>query len=220
MNNSKNKLAFVIGGFGKIGSSIVQKFLDKNIKVVVLDINIEKKKSNKIIAHRFDLRKIDQIEKNLLKCFKKYGCPNILVNTSYPITKRWSKINYTNLKLSELRKNVDIHLNSTAWCSIVSAREMQKQRIKGSIIFINSIYGALGQDKNLYKKTSININPVYSLIKSSLVGFSKNLASNYGEFGIRSNTIISGGIEGKIAGSKNKQNISFIKNYKSKNFIK
>ena len=66
MNNSKNKLAFVIGGFGKIGSSIVQKFLDKNIKVVVLDINIEKKKSNKIIAHRFDLRKIDQIEKNLL----------------------------------------------------------------------------------------------------------------------------------------------------------
>ena len=33
------------------------------------------------------------------------------------------------------------------------------------------------------------------------------------------NTIISGGIEGKIAGSKNKQNISFIKNYKS-NFIK
>ena len=43
MNNSKNKLAFVIGGFGKIGSSIVQKFLDKNIKVVVLDINIEKK---------------------------------------------------------------------------------------------------------------------------------------------------------------------------------
>ena len=51
------------------------------------------------------------------------------------------------------------------------------------------------------------------------MGFSKNLASNYGEFGIRSNTIISGGIEGKIAGSKNKQNISFIKNYKSKTLL-
>ena len=96
---------------------------------------------------------------------------------------------------------------------------MKIKKIKGSIIFINSIYGILAQDINLYKNTDININPVYSLIKSSLVGFSKNLAGNYGSHGIRSNTIISGGLEGKIAGSYKKQQKSFKKKYSSKTLL-
>ncbi len=219
MNKTKNKLAYVIGGSGTVGDAIVKRFLDNGIKVIILDIKTNGRNHNNLILQKFDLTKINQIEKKLKTCFNKFGCPNILINTSYPITKRWGKINYSNLKFSELRNNIDIHLNSTAWCSVISAREMKRKNIKGSIIFINSIYGVLGQDKILYKKTNININPVYSLIKSSLIGFSKNIAGYYGEYGIRSNTIISGGIEGRIAGSKKNQNISFKNNYKLKTFL-
>ena len=219
MKKTKNKLPYVIGGSGTIGNAIVKKFLDNGIKVINLDIKTKKKSNNNLIFKKFDLTKINQIERNLKACINKFGCPNILINSSYPITKRWGKINYDNLRLQDLRNNIDIHLNSTAWSSIILAKEMKKRNVNGSIIFINSIYSVLGQDKNLYKKTNININPVYSLIKSSLIGFSKNIASNYGEYGIRSNTIVSGGVEGRIAGSKKDQNIIFKNKYKLKTFL-
>lgn len=63
-------------------------------------------------------------------------------------------------------------------------------------------------------------NPIYSLIKGGLNTFSKNMASYYGQYGIRINTIISGGIEGHIAGSKNKQSSRFKNNYSKKTFLK
>tara|TARA_B110000003_G_scaffold242135_1_gene249781 strand:+ start:644 stop:1423 length:780 start_codon:yes stop_codon:yes gene_type:complete len=214
-------LAYVIGGSGTIGGAIVKKFLDNNIKVVILDVKFNKPKKNieNLSYYRFDLKKIESINKYLRKCIKKYGCPNILINAAYPVTKKWAKINYDNLQLNDLRNNIEFHLNSSAWCSILIARQMKIKKIKGSILFINSIYGVLAQDNNLYKNTNININPIYSLIKSSLVGFSKNLAGNYGLYGIRSNTIISGGLEGKIAGSYKKQLASFKKKYRSKTFL-
>ena len=111
-------------------------------------------------------------------------------------------------------------MNSSAWSSLKMAQVMKKNKIKGSIVLINSIYGLLGQDKNLYKNTNLKPNPVYSLIKSGLISYSKNLASYYGEYGIRVNTIISGGVEGRIAGSKNYQNKKFIKNYSNKTLLK
>ena len=94
----------------------------------------------------------------------------------------WKNISFENLKLNQLRKNVDIHMNSFAWTSLKIAQLMRKNKKKGSIIIVNSIYGLMGQDKNLYLGTNIKPNPVYSIIKSGLIGFVKNLSSYYGEF--------------------------------------
>ena len=96
-------------------------------------------------------------------------------------------------------------MNSSAWVAVLVANLMKKKNIKGSIIFLNSIYGILGQDLNIYKGTTIKPNPVYSLIKGGLNTFSKNMASYYGQYGIRINSIISGGVEGHVAGSIKKQ---------------
>ena len=112
-------------------------------------------------------------------------------------------------------------MNSFAWSSLKVAQLMKKNKIKGSIVFINSIYGVLGQDKNLYKGTNLKPNPVYSLIKSGLIGYAKNLASYYGEYGIRVNSIISGGIKGHVAGSKTNQKIkNSYKIIKIKHYLK
>ena len=62
---------------------------------------------------------------------------------------------------------------------------MIKNKVKGSIIIVNSIYGVLGQDNNLYKNTNINPNPVYSIIKGGLLNFVKSLAAHYGKDKIR-----------------------------------
>ena len=53
----------------------------------------------------------------------------------------------------------------------------------------------------------------YSIIKGAILNFSKQLASFYGNSGIRVNSVCSGGVKGHIKGSKIKQNKNFIKNY-------
>ena len=216
-----NKLAFVLGGNGVIGKEIVKKLSRSGIEIVVLDIKIDKEILNENIHFfKFDVAKIKQVEKKYRLLLSKFKCPNYFINASYPISKEWGKITFENLKSNVLRKNVDLHMNSFAWSSLKMAQIMKKNKVKGSIVLVNSIYGLLGQDKNLYKNTNLKPNPIYSLIKSGLIGYTKNLASYYGEYGIRVNTIISGGIEGHIAGSKNYQNKKFVKNYSNKTLLK
>ena len=217
----KNKLAFVLGGNGVIGREIVQRLQQSGMKVIILDIKIDKKLLNdNVLFFNFDSSKFNTVEKKLNKLISKYKCPDIFINTSYPYSKEWGKITFENLKTTQLRKNVDMHMNSFAWTSLKIAQAMKKAKVKGSIVLINSIYGVLGQDKNLYRGTKIKPNPVYALIKGGLIGYAKNLSSYYGEYGIRINTIISGGIKGHVAGSKVLQSKKFVKNYINKTPLK
>ena len=59
---------------------------------------------------------------------------------------------------------------------------------------MNSIYGLLGQDLSVYEKTSIKENMSYSIIKGGLTNLTRQMASYYGKFGIRINSICSGGV--------------------------
>ncbi len=210
----KKKIAFILGGSGLLGKSIVAKFIKKKIKVVVLDIKKPNNyKNNLIFFSKFDLANLEKIDIILEKVCKKFGCPDFFVNASYPYKNGWNKINFENVKLDDLRKNIDIHLNSFTWSTFKITEIMKKNKKKGSIVLINSIYGVLAQDKNLYYGTNMKPNPLYSIIKSGLIGMVKNMSSYYGDSGIRINSIIAGGMKGPIAGSKKSQSKTFQKNY-------
>jgi len=220
-HNFKNKSAFVVGGDGLLGKDIVEKLEYYGARVIILDLtnkNFKKNKKN-ILFEKFDLRNIFSIKKNLEKIVKKHGCPNIFINAAYPRSKNWSKSTYQHLTPAELQVNINMHLNSFIWSAIKIAETMKKNKIKGSLIFLNSIYGQVGQDKKLYKKTKLKMNPVYAAIKGGLITFIKNLASNYGADGLRANSIICGGIDGHVAGGAKKLNNRFKKKYSSKTII-
>ena len=93
---------------------------------------------------------------------------------------------------------------------------MVKNNIKGNIINLNSIYGLLGQDLNVYEKTSIKENMSYSIIKGGLINLTKQMASYYGQFDLRINNICSGGLKGHVAGKSSVQESQFVKNYEKK----
>ena len=215
----KNKLAFVIGGSGFLGVEIVASLINNGAKVVVLELKKNKDFRRKIFFEKFDLSKSAQIEKELEKIIKRYSCPDIFINAAYPRTSDWKNSTYKKLKIRELDKNISIHLNSFIWSTMKIAEQMKKKKKKGSIIILNSIYGVVGQNKNLYKKTSLSFNPVYSAIKGGLLSFIKNLASFYGIYNIRSNSIVCGGIEGHIAGQSKKQSRNFIKKYSTNTLL-
>ena len=210
-----NKKVFILGGFGLIGSKVVTNILSIGAKVIILDIR--KKKFNKNVEFiNFDCSKLNTLEKNFNRIVKRFGCPDIFINCSYPRTKDWIQSSFDKITLNRMKKNVEIHMNSYAWLSKMVADKMVKNNKKGSIINLNSIYGLQGQDLNIYEKTSMKENMTYSMIKGGIVNLTRQMASYYGKFGVRINGICSGGLRGHVAGKLNFQDKQFVKNYQKK----
>lgn len=215
-----NKKAFVFGGCGLIGREIIDILISAGADTFVFDKNesIGKKLKKKFKNKKFKFINLDivdfkSININLKKFILNFGCPDIFINCSYPITKDWNKSSFEKNTLELLRKNVDIHLNSYAWWGHKICEEMKKKKIKGSVILFSSIYGVLAQNMNVYKNTNVSENMNYSIIKGGITNFSRQLASYYGKNGIRVNAICPGGILGSIKNPKKKQSKEFVKNY-------
>ena len=210
-----NKKVYILGGFGLIGTKVVINILSAGAKIVVLDV--KKKQIQKNVKYeRFDCSKLKTLEKSFNRIIKKFGCPDIFINCSYPRTNDWNQCSFNKITLKRMTKNIDIHMNSYAWVAKIAAEEMVKNNIKGSIINLNSIYGLLGQDLNIYEKTTMKENMPYSIIKGGLANLTRQMASYYGRFGVRVNSICAGGLKGHVAGHSNFQEKQFIKNYEKK----
>ena len=217
----KKKILYLIGGSGKIGVDIANKFLNIGFKVIVIDKIKSKKifKNTNLVFETIDLEKLSSLEKKLKNIVKKHGIPDTLINSSYPTSKNWFNSSLDKIKINTFTKNIDIHLGSFFWSSKIIADFMKKKN-RGSIIMISSIYSVVSQDPEMYKKTNLRDNQIYGVIKSGINAFVRQMSSFYGKNNIRLNTICPGGLEGEIKGFKQKQNSIFKKNYLSKLSIK
>ena len=210
-----NKKVYILGGCGLIGSKVVTNTLSVGAKVIILDI--KKKQIPKNVKYeKFDCTKLKTLDKNFNRIIKKFVCPDVFINCAYPKTSDWDQCSFNKITLQRMVKNVEIHMNSYAWLAKIVAEKMVKNKIKGSIISLNSIYGLLGQDLNIYEKTSMTENMPYTMIKGGLVNLTRQMASYYGRFDVRVNSICSGGLIGHVAGKSSAQEKQFIKNYEKK----
>ena len=190
-------------------------YLIKDFLLNYLDIN---EYGNKFSS--FDCSKLKSLKKNLNKKFKKYGVPNILINCSYPIQGNWSKNNFENLNLEDLKSNIDVHLLSYTIIANEVAKKMVAKNIKGKIILLSSIYGFLAQNPNNYKKTNMRENVTYALIKSGIIGLVKQMAFYYGKKGLEVNSVSPGAVQGHVKGMNKKQDKKFISQYSSNTALK
>ena len=214
----KKKKVFVIGGSGLLGKEIVKLLLENSAMVINLDLIdkkslIKKKNLKNYFFQKLNVADIENLDKNLESIIKKFGCPNIFINTSYPTNSNWKLSSFKKNKILNLRKNVDIHQNSYCWSAHMICQKMKEKRILGSVILLNSIYGFLGQNMSIYKNTTIEENMNYSIIKGGILNFSRQLASFYSPSGIRINSICSGGVMGHVKGFNKVQDKKFVKNY-------
>ena len=210
-----NKKVYILGGVGLIGSKVVVNTLSVGAEVIILDTATKPIQKN-VKHEKFDCSKLKTLEKNFNRIINKFGCPAVFINCSYPRTNDWDQCSFNEITLERMTKNIEIHMNSYAWLAKIVAEKMVKNNIKGSIINLNSIYGLLGQDLNIYEKTSMKENMPYAMIKGGLVNLTRQMASYYGRFGVRVNSICPGGLIGHVAGKLNLQEKKFIKNYEKK----
>ncbi|MDO8573457.1 MAG: SDR family oxidoreductase [Candidatus Daviesbacteria bacterium] len=209
----KGKVAFITGGVGLIGIEVTRALADAGAKVIILDIDQDKakkiqqslKNKGKDVKYEyFDVTDLVNIDQSIDKLQKEYENIDIWVNTAYPRTKDWGN-KVEELSLESWQKNVDMHLNSYAWISRKVCLLMKEQG-GGSLINFGSTYGVVGNNFSVYEGTDMSSAMAYSAIKGGIINLGRYMASYFGKFNIRVNTVCPGGIF-------DNQNKIFVKNY-------
>ncbi|MBE3094971.1 MAG: SDR family oxidoreductase [Actinobacteria bacterium] len=198
----KNKIAVVTGGFGLIGTSIVDGLFQAGAIVYIADLIQKETESGKWIP--LDISDSNSIKSCIKTIISNEGKIDIWINCAFPRTEDWST-KFEDVKEESLKKNIDMHLNGYILCCQEITKQMKKQR-NGVIINFGSIYGVVGPDFSIYDGTDMTMPMAYAAIKGGIINFTRYLATYYAKYGIRVNAICPGGIY-------DKQPISFVKKY-------
>ncbi len=201
MFSVKNKIIVVTGGDGLLGKQIIDKLREREAIAIAIDISFTNQGIYDYIVDITDENSVKKCVGNILKKYKKIDG---WVNNAYPRTKDWSN-RLEDVSVQSWRKNIDMHLNGYFICCQIILMQMKNQGF-GSLINMSSIYGLVGPDFNVYNGTNMTMPAAYSAIKGGLNNLTRYLASYYGEFQVRVNTISPGGIF-------NNQEESFVNNY-------
>lgn len=218
--NLKNKNIYIIGGLGRIGQEVVAGLLEYNASVIIIDRHTRKdlnpvfKNDPNVQFIKIDSDEVEAAGLVFSETVKNFGCPDVFINCSYPRTEDWASNSFEKISLETMRKNIDIHLNSYIWLAKMAADYMKEFNKAGSIILTSSIYGLKAQDLNLYHGTDMSENLTYGIIKAGIIQGSRQMASYYGQFNIRINSICPGGVQDK------NQNKGFIERYSLKTPLK
>lgn len=186
----KNKIIIVTGGSGLLGQSMMSHLHANGAVPINFDINVEADLEN--LTWTCDITNDASIRDSVQAVISYYGRIDGLVNNAYPRTPDFGS-HFEDVNPESWRKNVDWQLNSY----FVMCQEVLKQmRIQnfGAVVNIASIYGVVGNDFTIYEGTPLKTAPAYSAIKGGLINFSRYLASYYGQFNVRVNSVSPGGI--------------------------
>jgi NAD(P)-dependent dehydrogenase (short-subunit alcohol dehydrogenase family) len=223
------KTAFVVGGVGLIGREVSTAFALAGANTLILDMDQAKGEvlvnelsgmGLKVSFRIFDSADMGNLESNFSDVQDEFGTPGVFINCSYPRTDDWGKSSFREVTLKSFRENVDMHMNSYAWLARLAAESMIAEGRSGSIIQLGSIYGILGQDLTVYEGTEMDENMTYAAIKGGITNLTRLMASYYGQFNIRVNTLVPGGLSGHVAGKSDNQNPVFVKKYSQKTPLK
>ena len=207
------KTAIVTGGAGILGRGYARTLRENGANVIILDIDkLLIEKANLYFQEDLNIKNIDifscnvsqetEIKKVLEKILKKYKAVDILINNAATKTDNLDNFfdAFENYKLSTWNDVMSGNLNSMFLMNKIIGKQMVDNKIKGSIVQVSSIYGLVGPDQriyegSIYENRKINTPAVYSVSKAAVIGFSKYLATYWGKFGIRVNSITPGGVE-------------------------
>lgn len=205
----ENKKVFILlGSEGLIGKSFKNLLISKSSQLLCIDIkNLKKQKNKSFIYLKKNINNAKSIREIINYAEKKFGKFNHVIDCSYPELNLNRSKSPKNYEYSKLQSNISKNICKNIMISEIFGEYFVKKKIKGNMIFLNSIQGVMAPKFDHYKDTKM-ISPVeYTAIKFSLTGIIKYFAKFYGKFGINFNCISPGGI-------LNNQPRKFLKKYK------
>ena len=211
--NLKGQNVIITGAAGKLGFyhalAILEKegnpiLLDKdNIKLINVKRKLEKIFKKKIISHKIDLSKENELKKFFNNYNKKKIHFSALINNA-DINSKFNQLE-KNFRIEKLNLNfwknhIQIGLTANFLFSSLYFLHLHNLNKKGQIINISSDLGIISPDQRLYIKKNKKIEdqsvkPIsYSVIKHGLIGMTKYF-STYNPKILRCNAIAFGGVK-------------------------
>ncbi len=182
----KDTVTIVTGGAQGIGKSIALFLAEKGGNVAVFDVQdgtstvvgvVEK--GQKAAYYSVDVSRYDAVEGAIESVIKEFGRIDNLVNNA-GITR--DKL-LVRMKEEDWDTVLNINLKSVFNCTRAVLRHMLKKG--GAIVNISSVAGLMGNPGQSN----------YAASKAGIVGFTKSVAKEYGERGIRVNAVAPGYIK-------------------------
>lgn len=183
----KNKVILITGGASGIGAKMVEAFCRQQARVIFIDILAKEASAlcDKIAdkGHKvpdfclLDVTNIDALQTFIEQLPNRYQKLDILINNVA------NDMRHSPLEVSQQawRDCMAVNLDATFFACQSAIKVMRENHV-GNIINISSINVLIGPRQM----------PGYVAAKSALNGLSKSLANQYGEYGIRVNSILPG----------------------------
>ena len=203
------KVLLIVGSEGLLGRSICRQAKKVFKKIICVDV-LKKKRKNYYHNSSNNLDNEEIFYNDLLS----YEKPDYLVNCSYPKFYDWKNMKFDLKSNKRFIQNYRKNLESTLILSKIFCNFLKKKKKPGKLVNFGSIYGFQGQDLNIYEGTKMTENIAYSISKSAIINFTRQMASYYGKYSINVNCVSPGGV------LDNKMNKNFKKNYINKVPIK
>ncbi len=206
----KDKVIIVTGGGNGIGRTYCESLVSEGAKVLVADIDRNNaaalaEELNRRAGHQcaaatgVDVTSEDDTEKMVGTAIEKFQRVDVLINNvgTYPHVE-FEKITY-----EAWRKVITVNLDSVFLCSKAVLPQMKKQRT-GKIINITTNLVWVGLAGMVH----------YIAAKAGIVGFTRSLAREIGEYGITVNAVAPGAvIPERVPDEVSRKRVEMIVNY-------
>ena len=187
-NKLENKIAFITGGDSGIGKAVAILFAKEGANIALSYLNEDKdaeetktsveKYGRKCLLIPGDISKESVCTKAVAKAVKQFGRIDILVNNA---AVHWESKSLEDISTKQLVKTFETNIFSFFWTTKAALPHMQN----GSIIINTTSVTA-------YRGSAALID--YASTKAAIVGFTRSLAQNLIEKGIRVNAVAPGPI--------------------------
>ena len=161
----KKKTILILGSSGLLGKNLYKKFKEKNCNVLGSDLNIEDLKDKNF--YKVDFSNEGQVKKLINTVNRKYKSIDIVVNAIYPKNTK-KKTSFFQQSKKDFLTKVTSHLSINFLINKLFISYFLKNKLKGNIIHISSVYGSFIPRFEIYKKQKFTMPLDYLIAKSSM----------------------------------------------------
>ncbi|EXJ85256.1 hypothetical protein A1O3_05931 [Capronia epimyces CBS 606.96] len=208
----KGKTAVITGGARGLGLAIARGCAELGANIAVLDLleqtaevaELERGTGVKVQYYRVDVSDPEALDATFTKLLSDFGSIDCLV-TAAGVGTGGPFLEHDKRTIDRV---ISINLTGTILCTQLAVKQMLQQGNGGSIVTISSIGGHAGipQQKNA----------VYCATKGAILGFTKSLAVEMAEHGIRVNSISPGFFLTNVTPGYPQKNVALLESYVQK----